>query len=203
MERRGVPEGACDQEAHALQKVFARSLQERTYDVPRASRSPGYDLLQNLKINDLEVNNMIRRWQSMGVDQYGNDAREAVCGWVVENLDALLDSVPEGYPRILSNQSSFDVGYLRFAQVVAAVTSLFVVLVAAVTFRYRKTKVFVFAQVYLCWLIFIGYFLVSLGSVITSLEPHNVSCTMRVWFVLLGYTIALGEYVEVDFVMLC
>ena len=192
-----MAEGACDQEAHALQKVFARSLQERTYSVPPASRSPGYDLLQNLKINDLEINNMIRRWQAIGIDQYGNDAREAVCGWVVENLDALLDSVPEGYPRILSNQSSYDVGYLRFAQVVATCTALLVPLVACATFKYRKTKVFVFAQVYLCWLIFIGYFLVSLGSIVTTLEPEKVPCTMRVWLLTLGYTVALGEYSSV------
>ena len=191
MERRGSPEGACDQEAHALQKIFAKSLRERTLAVNPTLRSPGYTVLQNLKITDLEVNNMIRRWLALNTDRYGNDAREAVCGWMVENMDAMLDFIPQGYPRVLSKQSSYDTGYLYAAQAVASFTVLVVLVSTAFTFFYRKTKVFVFAQVYFCWLILFGFFLICIGSIVTTLNPSRASCTARVWLITLGYTIEL------------
>ena len=191
MERRGSPEGACDQEAHALQKIFAKSLRERTMAVGPTLRSPGYNLLQNLKVTDLEINNMIRRWLEIDTDRYGNDAREAVCGWMVDNLDAMLDFTPQGYPRVLSKQSSYDTGFLYAAQAVAGFTTLVVMASTAFTILYRKTKVFVFAQVYFCGLILLGFFLICIGSIVTTLVPSSASCTARVWFVTLGYTVEL------------
>jgi hypothetical protein len=195
MERRGSPEGACDQEAHALQKVFARSLRERTLDestTTLASRSPGYSILQSLKITDLEINHMIRTWLATNVDRYGNDAREAVCDWVLDHLADLIDTVPEGYPRILSQQSSFGVGYLYAAQAVALFTALVVLCATGLTVRYRKTQVFVYTQVYLCWLILFGFLSVSLGSMVTAMEPDQATCSSRAWLVTLGYTIEIG-----------
>jgi hypothetical protein len=50
MTRRGDELSACDQEAHALQNIFARILSEQNFDEPIASRSPGYNTIMAVKI---------------------------------------------------------------------------------------------------------------------------------------------------------
>ena len=191
MERRGDPDGACDQEAHALQKVFSKKFAEASEATPPVSKSPGYDLMKALKITDLEINNMLRRWINVGVDQYGNDAREAVCGWVVENVDMLLDFMPPGYPKQLSEQSSYDTGFLHAATSVAAFCCLMVVVTSIFAIKFHKTKVFVYAQAHIVALILFGFFLITVGSILTTLQPSDPICVGRAWLVNLGYTIEL------------
>jgi hypothetical protein len=191
MTRRGDELGACDQEAHALQKIFARTLSEHNFDEPIASRSPGYDTVKAVKITDLQINDMLRRWTSQGVDLYGNDAREAVCSWVVENLDALLDFVPAGYPKVLSVNSSYQTAFLYVAMAFAILCSLAVLAISGMAYYWRKTKVFVYAQAHIVFMILFGFLMITVGAFTTALEPTSAICAAQTWLVNLGYTVEL------------
>ena len=102
-DRRGHPLGACDQEPHSLQKIIASSLNEQSLEQPVGLRSPGYEFILNFQITDLQMNSILRRWISIGEDTYGNDARQAVCEWVTENLEDLLDFIPSEIDIIMDD----------------------------------------------------------------------------------------------------
>jgi hypothetical protein len=118
-----------------LQNIFARTLSEQAFDEPIASRSPGYEITKAVKITDWQINIMLRRWTSQGVDPYGNDAREALCSWVVENVDALLDFVPVGYPnKVLSGNSFYQTGFLCAVMAFAILCSLAVFAISGMAY---------------------------------------------------------------------
>ncbi len=191
MERRGSSEGACDQEAHALQKIVSKAFAEETLNQPLVARSPSLDLIKAVKITDLEINHMLRKWIALGVDPYGNDAREAVCGWVVENIDHLLDYIPKGYPKQLAVQSSYQSAFLRVAMAFGIFAALYILIMARLAYVWRNTKVFVYAQAHLVYLILFGFFLISIGAITTALAPSTGVCIASIWFINLGYTIEL------------
>ena len=189
--RLGSPEGSCDWESTAAQKVFSRSLRDRTYETDAASRSPGYDYINNFKITVLQVDDMLRTWVYQEVDKYGNGARETVCSWVIENLDYVLEIIPQGFPRELSHESSYQIWFLRLALAIAVVSSLAVLTAGAISFYYRKTKVFMFAQFHFVLFILFGSFMICIGAIVTALEPTSATCTSEMWLVVLGYSIEL------------
>ena len=162
--RRGDPLGACDYEAHALQKVISSNLQKKTVALSEGSRSPGYPFLRALKVTDLETQSILKRWMEIGKDQYGNDARQAVCSWVIENSDKLLNFIPQGHPRNLDPTGSFNQGYLYTAMAVATLCFLGLLAIAWFVHHYRRTKVFVYAQENFIQIILFGFLLVVVGG---------------------------------------
>jgi hypothetical protein len=190
-ERRGEVEGSCDSEAHPLQKVIASSLRKLTLDSPAADRSPGHATIRNFKIDNLDMNEILFKWIQLGVDQYGHDAREVVCSWVAENIESLDQFIPLGYPRELCTESSYDKGYLLAAQILGGLAAGFVLCVGMLVYCRRRTRVFVFAQVYFVLLLTCGFFLVTMAAMVYVSEPSPTVCVGRVWLVTLGYTLEL------------
>jgi hypothetical protein len=189
--RRGDPKGACDSEAQALQQVMATSVGETTLSQPEAIQSPAYDLIKNIKISELEIQAIFKKWMNKDVDRFGNDAREAVCIWVVENLDNLLDFVPVGYPKQLTHDNHYHRWYLYLAQALGALTSCVVLTLLTLSFRYRQTKVMVYAQPIFVRLILIGFLFTSVAAIVVGFEPTTASCTTTMWLVVLGYSVEL------------
>jgi hypothetical protein len=167
--RRGDSMGACDNEAHALQKIISSSLGKQNMMLPHVSHSPGYEFIRSLKITDLEMQNLFKRWKKLNVDPYGNDTREAVCTWVVDNIDKLLDFIPQGYPRILDTTSSYKEGYLYAATAVAVVCAIKIIVITGLVYHWRLTKVFVYAQESFIRIILFGFGLVCIGALLFSL----------------------------------
>jgi hypothetical protein len=189
--RRGIELGSCDQEAHALRKLISVSLKEASEAQPVATRSPGYEMIKNLKVTDLEMDNMLTGWILLQKDPYGNDAREAVCGWVAENLDDLMRFVPLGYPKELSQNSPYNTGFMHAATAVAAFAGSVVLVTSACAFMWRQKRVFVYAQSHIVFLILLGFFLIIIGSILKTLKPTDSICVAQSWLVNLGYTIEL------------
>jgi hypothetical protein len=191
MIRRGDPKGACDSEAHALKQVMATSVGETTLSQLEASQSPAFELIKSIKITEFEIHAIFNKWIKKGVDRSGNDAREAVCTWVVENLDNLLDFVPVGYPKQRTDDNQYDKWFLYLAQVVGALTSCVVLTLLTLSFRYRETKVMVYAQPIFVRLILIGFLFTSAAAMVIVFEPTTASCTTTMWLVVLGYSVEL------------
>jgi len=57
---------------------------------------------------------------------------------------------------------------------------------------YRKTKVFVYAQVTFVYIIMLGFSLVTVGGFLYALEPTDGTCVARCWLTSLGYSIVLS-----------
>lgn len=162
--RRGDPLGACDYEAHALQKVISINLQKKTMEAAESSRSPGYPFIRSLKVSDLEIQALLKKWMAIQNDQYGNDARVAVCSWVVDHMDTLLHFIPPGHPRNLDPTGSFNQGYLYVAMALAVFSFLVLLAIAGFVHQYRLTKVFVYAQEIFIQIILVGFLLVIAGG---------------------------------------
>lgn len=173
--RRGDPLGACDYEAHALQKIISSSLQRKTMAQPESSRSPGYPFLRSLKVTDIQIQSLLKRWMGINKDKYGNDARVAVCSWVVDHLDTLVDFIPPGHPRTLDPTGSFNEWFLYCAMVFAVLA--FVGLLATIAFvhQYRFTKVFVYAQAILIQIILVGFLMVIAGAFLYAVVSHETN----------------------------
>jgi hypothetical protein len=73
----------------------------------------------------------------------------------------------------------------------AVAASLIVMVIAGFAYRWRKTKVFVFAQAHLVFMIVFGFFMIALASVLRSLKPTDFICVAQSWLVTLGCTIEL------------
>jgi hypothetical protein len=178
MVRRGDPLGACDDEAHALRKILSKTLQEKTLAVEQEpSRSPAYEFFRALKVTDLEIQAMLTTWVEMGVDQYGNDAREVVCSWVVDNMEQLLDFVPIGYPRTLDQTGSFKHVYIYCALAVAAICLVGLIVISGLVQLWRKKKVFVYAQEYFLKIILVGFSLSVIGGTLYAVVSKEMDWT--------------------------
>ena len=187
--RRGPKGGGCDQEADALQTVVASSLRDMTLNTPDVDRSPGYEAIKNLKVSQLDMNSMLRKWVAGG--RSGFAAREAVCEWVIDHQDELESFIPRGYPRVFSENVSFNAPLLSVAIGCGCVAVFYVLFAAVVVCLYATAKVFVYAQVPFVFMVLFGMFLVACGSIFAALEPKDPICVSQKWFITLGYTFEL------------
>jgi len=188
--RRGHQLGACDDEVQALKKVFAVSFSNENNGLEEANRSPAHELLQNLNIDSLEMGDIIRKWVLKDNDRSGNDAREAVCEWVVEHLDTLESYIPLGFPRevIVRVYNSW---YTSLAKALAVSTAIMSALAIGLISKYEKTKVMVFAQPTFLYLVLIGFVAICVAAYVMLLRPTTVLCMTVEWLVVLGYTVTL------------
>ncbi|CAB9511850.1 72 kDa inositol polyphosphate 5-phosphatase [Seminavis robusta] len=190
-ERRGDPLGACDNEAQGLLKVVAASVRNFNLDLDKAYQSPTYDFLKNVRITELEISRMFAKWLSYDNDRYGNDAREAVCSWMVDNYELLKWFSPPGYPRELSEQSQYESWWLILAQIFAVYVGFAALIGVGLCWHYRETKVMVFAQIEFLVLILLGMVMTCVGSALLAAEPTQKTCISLTWFLLMGYTVEL------------
>ena len=95
--RLGVPEGVCDETARPLYKLLLSQLYDLTQgpDIPDAIKSPAHATVSQFSISELQVNEMFGYWESLG------NPREAICQFVVDNLDELAQYIPRTYPRTI------------------------------------------------------------------------------------------------------
>ena len=124
----GVEEGSCDSESHSYQKLIVGNLWEETYSTPPAERSPAYDAIKNFRISDLQLNDMFTYWNARKTDKWGYDPHEAVCRWVVENVDDLRRFVPRSYPRTVEASDGYHTPLLYSAIAVGLLAGIVVVI---------------------------------------------------------------------------
>jgi len=75
---------------------------------------------------------------------------------------------------------------------VAALACVGILTIGAVVYNYRRTKVFIYAQVTFVYIILLGFFLVAVGGFLYALEPTDGTCVARTWLISLGYSIVLS-----------
>jgi hypothetical protein len=191
--RRGAIEGSCDNIGHTTKKVIASSLRDTTASTPEVDKSPGYSAIRNFNIDDLDLIVILKNYVDNGKTAHA--AREAVCEWVHDNVDLLQQFTPIGYPRQMLDKSDSDRRIAIAAQVIGVIATLYVLVAFALTYKMRKARIFVCAQVQFIFIILFGLLLVALSAVLHSVPPNDNFCVAQFWLVALGYTCELAPLI--------
>ena len=186
--RRGSSEGKCDEEAHSLKRLVAASLGEETYKVAAAERSPGYQTVKNIAIDNLNLETMLGDWS-----KNGDVAREAVCGWIAENIDKVMDFVPRGHPRslVVNDWYGSEAGLLYAAMAIGGISIASVILSSWIVYRYRSKRIIRNSQLDFLFLVLFGCLLVGVAGLVYSLEPGKGTCTAKQFLIMLGFTLMM------------
>ena len=188
--RRGNKYGICNQEGQALQKIIAISLRNSFVNTPEVYRSPGYEAIRNLKIDELDMNDMFFAWTELG--QTAHAAREVICEYMVNHEETFWRAVPFGYPRTSSSDTTANSSALFVTSVVLGVVALlYVISMTMAVIKYRKEEVMIYAQVFFVKMLLFGLILISVSSILYPLEPSKSICSSQVWLQMWGYTFFL------------
>ena len=181
--RVGTPP-VCDDPPKSLRKVILRVLYDLIHDAPVETRSPAYDALNLYSISELELGQMFQKWKT------SRTPRDAICDWVVENLDVLHSIVPRTYPRTFQAEPSE--GPLLYSSLaLGGIATALVLLTSVGVYRQRHRRVMRYAQVEFLFLLLVGALTLSVGAVVVAAPPTDASCLAAIWLINLGYTLEL------------
>lgn len=187
--RRGPKEGSCGESAHVTKKVIASSLRDAISIEPEVSKSPAYEFLRNFNMDELALEEILRKYDREGAT--APIARELVCEWVSENLEYLRSFSPPTFPRAIVARDNTSDSIRRAATALGGIAAACVLILGFFVFKFRKVKVFIYAQVTFIFVVLLGLLVVSIGSILFVTEPNQPVCTSRFWLVSLGYTCVL------------
>lgn len=188
----GAPEGVCDYYPQVLQKIMGNALREITQnpDVPSEFWSPAYDFLGQFKLTNYEMGDVFKLWVDRGEDiPYGS--RDAVCQWVVDNLDHLSSFIPKTYPRQVEVVDPSKRSLPKVSGVFAGLAVIMTLASLAMTFLKRNTKVIYYTQAEFQNLLLFGMLLVGLGALLLSVPPSDGACSTIWWLINVGWAIQL------------
>lgn len=184
--RAGSPEGVCDDIPDPIQKVYASSLYDITYDpsIPESLISPAYAVISRFTISGLQQGDIFSAWLA------ANDPRDGLCEWVVQHMSFMDKLIPPTYPRVFVEKSQ-NVVLLALATSLGGISTLLVIGTWCAVYRKREMQAIKYAQVEFLFLLLAGLFLISLGAVLSGAPPSDDSCMAFVWLINFGYTITL------------
>ncbi len=184
-DRVGDPAGACDEKAKPLEKLISGILYDMTFspDTDPAIRSPGYDVFRYFKLTELQLGEMFQYWNSR------TNPREAICDWIVDNMEYMETFVSPTYPRTTEKATNEVLSYV--STIVGVVATIIVFVTAFGVYKFRKTQAIVYAQIEFLFVLLAGAFLVAVGATIQGLPPTNGSCVTMTWLINLGYTMEM------------
>jgi 7 transmembrane sweet-taste receptor of 3 GCPR len=189
--RLGVAEGVCDESPRPLYKLMLSQLQQMTQDdsIPEALRNPSPSILSQFSLTELQINELFKYWL-----QQPEEPREAVCQWVVDNLEELQQYIPRSYPRTLEHSASGGTSsaLATFSAALGGLALLLVIITTIMVYEGRNRRVVRYAQIEFLYLLLLGSAMVSVGAILTGLEsPSNGSCVSQIWLIAFGYTLEL------------
>lgn len=192
--RLGTAEGVCDETARPLHKLMLSKFYDLTQDpsIPEAIRNPAHPVVSQFSLSELQINDMFRYWLMQP-----DEPREAICQFVIDNLDDLEQFLPRSYPRTIRHSSSDKSSpshWLSIAtSVLGVLATLLVLVTAALVYHHRGRRVLRYAQIEFLYLLLMGSAMISVAAILTGLQtpPSNVACISQIWLVSLGYTLEL------------
>lgn len=188
--RRGNMEGSCADELSVMRRVIVQALGDHTFLTPPGERSPAYDGIKNMRVSDISMDAMMRRWISRKVDKYGFDPREAVCSWAAENVDILSSAIPRGYPRVVQ-ENEWYAPVMYAGATLSAIMLLATLLVASLVYKHREKRSVKVAQLDFLAIILSGILALAVGAVVYILPPSPATCISKQWLLTLGYTLSI------------
>lgn len=193
-ERIGNAQGMCDYSPIPLLRLFTRNLYmlSRSMELESAQQSPAYDTIKAFTFSGLQIGTIFDRWRQRGQDKWNYDPRDAVCGWVVDNIEQIQTLIPRTFPRVVQNATNRSQNALAVsATAVSCFAICLVVICITFTYRFRKTRCMIYAQTEFAAFLLIGLLMVSLGAGILAIPPTDATCTATIWLTNMGYTLEL------------
>jgi hypothetical protein len=224
--RYGVKEGTCEESAKNLYKLIVGNLYDVIYNdqIPEPIRSPAYDALRLFELSELQLGQIFDYlYKSSSASYFGSEnwsnisnsttmtnvrnitARDAVCRWVIENLDTLQTFVPRTYPRMLHSTSSGSTSsdsessnnkvkpdkqvFSAISITLGCIATSLVLFMWYMVYKNRSLRAMRFAQIEFLYLLLGGLLLVGIGSILVGLHPSNATCITAMWFINFGYTL--------------
>ena len=190
----GDPRGSCMEAPQNLLKAISKSLKEISFDSGTASalHSPAYDAVSNIRISELQIGQIFEYWFSKSVDKWGLDPRDATCQWVLENIDTLRSFIPSDHPRVVKDTNLlYKQSVIYVAMTLACMAICASLCATVVVIILRDKPAMRYSQVEFVILLLLGLLLVSVGSLLTVLNPTDRICVGIAWLVNLGYTLEL------------
>jgi hypothetical protein len=188
--RLGSPLGICEESAKNLYKLIVGNLYDVTHapHIPEPIHNPAYDALRLFQISELQLG------QIFDYHRTEPTPRDAVCRWMVENIETLQTFVPRTYPRLLrnsnTNRDTVD-PFVYTAMILGSIAILFVLVTWYLVHKNRTMRAIRLAQIEFLHLLLTGLLLVAIGSILVALPPTNATCIMMIWCINFGYTLEL------------
>ena len=193
-EKMGDPAGVCDSYPQAIKTAISEGLLEisENPNVDEEFWSPAYEVVNNFRVDNLQLDRMFQYWAERNTDRWNFDPRAAVCQWASENLDLLQTFVPESHPRVIEQVESSGEPIFQAALAMAGFAALLLLISIAMTYAKRKTKVLYYAQTELLFLIQIGMLLTTGGAITYALKnPSTATCSITSWLTNIGFVLQL------------
>jgi len=187
----GDPRGACDVPPQLFQKFVLKGLYNLTHfdaasgtEIPEAIRSPAYEVLNSFTMTEAQLLDLFDYWNTY------ETPRDAVCHWVVDNLDTYMNTfIPSTYPRTL--QESVIGPLMYFSLALGGLVALLVLVTASIVYKFRDSLVLKFAQLEFLFLLLVGALMLAAAAIVEASPPTNATCVANIWLVNVGYTLEL------------
>jgi 7 transmembrane sweet-taste receptor of 3 GCPR len=193
----GSPDGVCEESVKNLYKVIVGNLYDSIYNDPKVSdpiRSPAYDAIRLFQLSELQMGEIFDNYHKRSTVDDGTitTPRDAVCQWVVDNLDFMKAFVPRSYPR-RKNSSKSQTSTAKILTILTimsgCIATFLVLLMSFFVYKNKGLRAMRLAQIEFLYLLLGGLLLVAIGSVLVGMKPSDGTCVTIIWFINIGYTL--------------
>lgn len=184
--RLGSRIGSCDYALNPLKKVISKGLETMTLANDEINRSPSLAFLNQINVPATALDEILQDWVTASANPF--NARLAVCEWVYSNIEYLERQLPPSYPRTV-NQDEYSISLLSVAVSFGVIALVITLSSAAITIYRRDHRILTYSRVDFLLFILVGFFFVTIASVLKATNPSPISCSISQWAVTLGFTL--------------
>jgi hypothetical protein len=143
-DRQGDVLASCDYPVITVKKLMSNGLATASKSDYEALVSPAYAFIDEFFLPDYGLHSLLRKWLKSKEESIDGDPREAVCEWVYDNLDELLQNAPRGYPREKQYRNFAGLSIAGWA--LGSVAMLATAFVAFLTYKWKESNILKMAQ---------------------------------------------------------
>ena len=190
--RLGSDIASCDYQSFAIKKAISAAMRNNDDNENMNSllQSPAFDFIKTLRLPSLAMDDIFLSWKRLSkIRGNGHAAREATCLWIHNNIDAITEQLPYGYPRKFANDSSTT---LHISAMIFAIVAVLVIsFITYIVHQWRERLMLTLWNVDILIWVLIGAYTALIGSTAVAFRISNVTCMISSWTSILGITIQL------------
>ncbi|CAB9521897.1 Receptor-type guanylate cyclase gcy [Seminavis robusta] len=190
----GEAAGSCDTAPEMLKKTLSRAFRTEAFspDVPPEFWSPAVAAVEQYQITVPQLGQIYTLWFARQTDAWNYDPRDAVCQFVVDNMDMVQSWIPETHPRVVHEAEREEQGLSRAAIALASLALAAILVSMLLTFFKRKTASIYHTQIEFIYLVLGGMLLVTIGAVAFAVDPSDGTCASIYWLTDIGFALQLA-----------
>ncbi|CAB9531639.1 Gamma-aminobutyric acid (GABA) B receptor [Seminavis robusta] len=175
----------CDDPPMLLSKLLSTTIFDSIKDptLPQGIVSPSHSVLANYRLSSIQLDEIFFIWNRRG------DAREAVCEWIVDNMDHLEELIPRTYPRAFQKKDHAPLMYA--STLLGAIVVVLVLVTLFLVHRNQNRRSVKYSQIEFLVLLLVGSLFIGVGAIVIGIPSTNASCIVEVWLINIGYTLEL------------